>query len=208
MEKIWLFDLDNTLHHADYGVFDLINQKMTQYLMEHLHLDQHAASDLRLQYWHQYGATLAGLEKHHPHIDIQDFLRASHPQEEIQALLVAEIRLPESLSAIAGRKFVFSNGPSFYVQYILEHLSLLPLFDGFFGCDAFDNLYKPNPIAYQTVCQKIGVLPQQCTMVDDSIANLKTAKQLGMQTILIGTHHPQEDFIDGICDSIHALKMI
>ena len=31
-ETVWLFDLDNTLHNADAGIFYLINRRMTEYL--------------------------------------------------------------------------------------------------------------------------------------------------------------------------------
>ena len=80
---VWLFDLDNTLHHADEGIFYLINRRMTAYLMRHLKLSESEADHLRRDYWHRYGATLAGLRLHHPETDIADFLRHSHPMDEI-----------------------------------------------------------------------------------------------------------------------------
>ena len=40
---VWLFDLDNTLHHADEGIFYLINRRMTAYLMRHLKLSDRRA---------------------------------------------------------------------------------------------------------------------------------------------------------------------
>ena len=42
---VWLFDLDDTLHHASAHIFPHINRSMTDYIMQHLgHL------------WEQYGA--------------------------------------------------------------------------------------------------------------------------------------------------------
>ena len=78
-ETVWLFDLDNTLHNADAGIFYLINRRMTEYLAGRLNLPEEEASRLRQDYWHRYGATLAGLQIHHPEIDVGDFLRQSHP---------------------------------------------------------------------------------------------------------------------------------
>ena len=43
----WLFDLDNTLHHADAGIFRLINQHMTAYLAQQLALTHKVAVRLR-----------------------------------------------------------------------------------------------------------------------------------------------------------------
>ena len=34
--RLWVFDLDNTLHNASAGVFPLINQQMTDYIAQSL----------------------------------------------------------------------------------------------------------------------------------------------------------------------------
>lgn len=70
---IWLFDLDNTLHNAEAGIFYIINRAMTEYMAGRLKLSEEGASQLRQEYWHRYGATLAGLQIHHPEIDIDEF---------------------------------------------------------------------------------------------------------------------------------------
>ena len=31
---VWLFDLDNTLHHASHAIFPAINKGMTQYIID------------------------------------------------------------------------------------------------------------------------------------------------------------------------------
>lgn len=202
---IWLFDLDNTLHRADCGIFQLINQKMTEYLAEHLNLSMSAASDLREHYWHQYGATLAGLEKHHQHIDIMDFLRQSHPKNEVKAALVAEIGLPQHLAQLDGTKVIFSNGPSFYAQTILAELSITHYFDKVFGCDDFGLLYKPAVSSYQTVLTQLAVLPEQCIMVDDSAANLRPAKDLGITTVWFGQTAHNLPFVDFVAKDMADL---
>lgn len=210
-KKTWLFDLDNTLHLADAGIFQLINREMTRYLAEKLHLDLQAASDVRTDYWQRYGATLAGLAKHHPHIDIMDFLRQSHPLAEISQLLVAECHLPHTLSAIEGQKAIFSNGPSFYVQHIMRELSIAPYFQAAFGCDDFDMCYKPNPQAYHTVCALLNVRCEDCMMVDDSLANLQTAKTLGMTAIYVDMHKNAIEippFVDHTITDLRQLTLI
>ena len=82
---VWLFDLDNTLHNAEAGIFYIINRAMTEYMTGRLKLSEEAASHLRQDYWHRYGATLAGLQIHHPEVDIDEFLRESHPLKQILA---------------------------------------------------------------------------------------------------------------------------
>ena len=44
-QTVWLFDLNNTLHHADAGIFSIINRSMTAYLAEKLGVDEQTASE-------------------------------------------------------------------------------------------------------------------------------------------------------------------
>lgn len=153
---VWLFDLDNTLHDADAGIFHLINRAMTRYMARRLKLSESAASDLRQDYWHRYGATLAGLQIHHPEIDIAEFLRESHPIDAILTRLHGMADTENTLCRLNGRKAVFSNGPSFYVRAVAGALGLENCFDALFGTDDFGLLYKPNPQAYLNSLPPVG----------------------------------------------------
>ena len=76
--RLWLFDLDNTLHDASWRLMKEINRRMTLYIQERLNLDEEQASALRTRYWKRYGATLLGLVAHHG-VDAADFLEKTHP---------------------------------------------------------------------------------------------------------------------------------
>ncbi len=56
----WVFDLDNTLYPPQARLFDQIEVRMTQYVMDALGIDRPRADHLRKHYWHKYGTTLAG----------------------------------------------------------------------------------------------------------------------------------------------------
>lgn len=202
---VWLFDLDNTLHHADVGIFHIINRRMTEYIAAHLGLSTDAASDLRQDYWHRYGATLAGLQRHHPEIDLAEFLRASHPLAEIAAALQPVAGAAAVLAALPGRKAVFSNGPAFYVQALVEALALRDHFEAVFGTEDFGWLYKPAPQAYLNVCTALGVRTQDCVLVDDSAANLRAAKALGMRTVWFGSRTHSLPFADAAAADMAAV---
>ncbi|WP_037587773.1 pyrimidine 5'-nucleotidase [Stenoxybacter acetivorans] len=204
----WLFDLDNTLHHADAGIFQLINQRMTAYLAENLHLDFQAASNLRQDYWHRYGATLAGLQQHHPQINIMDFLRQSHPLEPILAALKPMEMNREVLTQLRGNKAVFSNAPAFYVQALCDAMQITPFFTALFGTDDFDLLYKPAPQAYLNVCALLKTEPKHCIMVDDNADNLHAANALGMRTIWFGAHTHHLPFVDAAVHDMQALSAV
>ncbi|MGB4882339.1 MAG: pyrimidine 5'-nucleotidase [Neisseria sp.] len=203
---IWLFDLDNTLHNADAGVFYTINRAMTAYLGEALNLDEAAASDLRQDYWHRYGATLAGLQKHHPEISVLEFLQRSHPLDKILSQLSPMEGCVETLTAIKGTKVVFSNGPSFYVQALIYKMGLEAHFSSLLGTDDFGLLYKPADQAYLTVCHKLSAAPERCIMIDDSADNLYAAKALGMRTVWFGQHTHPLPFVDFAAADMQELR--
>ncbi|MBP6117176.1 MAG: pyrimidine 5'-nucleotidase [Neisseriaceae bacterium] len=181
--NLWLFDLDNTLHDADAGIFECINHAMTAYMAKRLALSPNAASDLRADYWQRYGATLYGLQHHHPDIDVQEFLDHTHPLDAILPLLTFEPDLATSLQAIPGRKVIFSNAPSFYIDALCQKMAITHLFAKRFGTDTLNYAIKPSAHAYQQVYQDQGYAPEQCIMVDDSLPNLEAAKALGLRTV-------------------------
>lgn len=203
---VWLFDLDNTLHHADAGIFYIINRRMTEFMAGRLGLSTDAASDLRQDYWHRYGATLAGLQQHHPEISIAEFLRASHPLDDILAALVPVADSAATLAALPGRKAVFSNGPSFYVHALIAAMGLTAHFEGLFGTEDFGLLYKPATQAYVNVCAALNTRPEDCIMVDDSAANLHAAKALGMRTVWFGKEAQPLPFVDVVAADMAALR--
>ena len=203
---VWLFDLDNTLHHADAGIFYIINRRMTEFMAERLGLSTDAASDLRQDYWHRYGATLAGLQQHHPEISIAEFLHASHPLPDILAALVPVADSAATLAALPGRKAVFSNGPSFYVHALIGAMRLTPHFERLFGTEDFGLLYKPATQAYVNVCTALKARPEDCIMVDDNAANLHTAKALGMRTVWFGSQAHPLPFTDVAAADMAALR--
>lgn len=204
-QTVWLFDLDNTLHHADAGVFALINRHMTAYLARRLGIGEQSASDLRQDYWHRYGATLAGLQKHHPEVCVNEFLQQSHPLHEILPALVPVEGAAETLGRLNGRKAVFSNAPAFYVRALAAALGIAPCFDGLFGTDDFGLRCKPAAQPYLAVCGMLGADPAQCIMVDDSAANLRTAKALGMRTVWFGTGAHALPFVDHAAPDMASL---
>ena len=50
-QPVWLFDLDNTLHHASHAIFPQINRLMTAYVARVLGTDDATASQVRVDLW-------------------------------------------------------------------------------------------------------------------------------------------------------------
>src|SRR4051812_37633612 len=75
--RVWLFDLDDTLHDATHASFKELHVAMTDYVVRHVGVSLDEASALRQHYWLRYGATLLGLVRHHG-VKAHHFLEETH----------------------------------------------------------------------------------------------------------------------------------
>lgn len=193
--RVWIFDLDNTLHNATAHVFPHINRSMTAYLQEHLQLDEEAANALRMDYWQRYGATLSGLIKHHG-TDPDHFLWHTHQFPDLSKMVLREPRLHHALKQLPGKKMVFSNAPLRYAQAVLKLLRVDDLFDDVFSIE--HSRYKPKPQTegFRRLLRKHRLHAEQCVMVEDSAENLQTAKLLGMRTVWVSDALRAPGYVD------------
>ena len=184
MSRVWIFDLDNTLHNASLHIFPHINRSMTAYLQQHLQLDQPAANLLRMQYWKRYGATLSGMMQHHA-TDPEHFLWHTHQFPELRQMVVREPRLRSVLKKLSGKKLVFSNAPQHYARAVLRLLRVEDLFDDVFTIEHAGYCPKPQLAGFTQLLYKHRLQAARCVMVEDSAENLQIAKQLGMRTVWV-----------------------
>ena len=183
-QRVWIFDLDNTLHNATPHIFPHINRSMTVYLQAHLQLDEAQANALRMDYWRRYGATLSGLMRHHG-TDPDHFLWHTHQFPELPQMVLREARLRHVLLRLPGRKLVFSNAPQHYARAVLALLRVENLFEDVFAIEQARYRPKPQMAGFRRLLRRYRLRPGQCVMVEDSAENLYTAKRLGMRTVWV-----------------------
>ncbi|QBC43056.1 pyrimidine 5'-nucleotidase [Iodobacter fluviatilis] len=183
MKPVWIFDLDNTLHNADLHAFPVINRAMTAYLAQHLSLSPELASILRTDYWRRYGATLLGLRRHHPHIDPLHFLRATHPLSELLTAIHPMPGLKMAIRRLPGEKILFTNGARHYAKAMMLALGIDDCFNAVVAVEDVDFIPKPHIHGYRRLISKFKLKANRCIFVEDTLANLVTAKRLGMKTV-------------------------
>ncbi len=200
-QRTWLFDLDNTLHNASAHIFPQLGRAMMTYICEHLALDEDAAIRLRQHYWARYGATLLGLMRHHA-IDPDHFLRQTHQFPDLNRLVVSERGLKLMLKRLPGRKILFSNAPRHYIDAVLAVIGIRHCFSSIYSIERLRYRPKPAAASCRGLLRREGLTPQQCIMVEDSLANLKTARQLRMKTVWVSTCTRQTPYADVTIRSI------
>ncbi|WP_299410467.1 pyrimidine 5'-nucleotidase [uncultured Roseobacter sp.] len=176
----WVFDLDHTLYPPSARLFDLIEVRMTAYVMAALNVDHAEADRLRKHYWATHGTTLAGLMREHD-VDPGPYLTDVHdiPMDSLapDPVLASQIR------QLPGRRIVYTNGCAPYAERVLEARGLGGLFDAIYGVEHADFLPKPDHAAFDTVFRKDGLTPETAAMFEDDARNLKVPHDMGMRTV-------------------------
>jgi putative hydrolase of the HAD superfamily len=191
--EIILFDLDNTLYSVEHELFSLMDQRINRYMSEIVGIPLEQVDELRHSYWKRYGVTMRGLMHHHG-VDPEDYLAFVH-DVDIAGLLHPDPALRRALETLPQRRVIFTNSTIAHSERVLHALGLDGTFEEIFDIRVADYLPKPYPEPYHAVLSLLGAQAERCIMVEDSPENLRTAKELGMGTILVG-EQPSAPFVD------------
>jgi putative hydrolase of the HAD superfamily len=181
---VLLFDLDNTLYPPERELFNLIDVRINRFMTEQVGIPAGAVDALRREYWVAYGVTLQGLIRHHG-VDPEAYLHYVH-DVDVAARLAPDTELRDMLAALPQRKAVFTNGSTCHAGRVLAALGIADQFETVYDIRVADYLPKPYPEPYHAVLAALGTAPERCIMIEDSRDNLRTAKSLGMTTVLVG----------------------
>lgn len=190
---VWLFDLDNTLHNASHAIFPAITANMNTYIARLLSTDDAPASidavnAARTLYWKRYGATLLGLIKHHG-VKADHFLAETHAMDDLVSMIRHEKGLGQLLKRLPGRKVLLTNAPHRYSTMVLRHLGIQRHFSHHIAIESMrvhgQLRPKPSKLLLRQVMRRQQVAARRCILVEDTLANLRTAHALGMRTAWI-----------------------
>ncbi|WP_426105818.1 pyrimidine 5'-nucleotidase [Massilia sp. TSP1-1-2] len=198
---LWLFDLDNTLHDASHAIFPSISANMNTFIARLLgdgvtEASQAAVDAARIGYWKRYGATLLGLIKHH-NVSAADFLHQTHDLADLRAIMRFERGLGRMLRRLPGRKILLTNAPTRYSREVLRHLGLQRHFSHHIAIEDMrvhgQLRPKPSKLMLRRLMRKHGASARRCILVEDTLANLRSAKQVGLRTVWVTQYLQMSD---------------
>jgi putative hydrolase of the HAD superfamily len=180
----WVFDLDNTLYRVSERLHTAIDKELRGFVAEFLGVDETEAHAIQKRYFREYGLTLRGLMVNHG-LDPSVFF------SKMRTVDLAEIepdeRLVEAIGALPGRKFVYTNAPVHHAEAVLGRLGLDTHFAAVHDIIAAEFVPKPDVSAYRALCRRHAIEPARAAMIDDVIANLAPAADIGMTTVWMKT---------------------
>jgi putative hydrolase of the HAD superfamily len=194
----WVFDLDNTLYPPQARLFDQIEVRMTDWVMDALKVDRAEADRLRRHYWQTYGTTLAGLMAEHG-VDPGPYL--THVHEIDLDHLEPDRTLAARIRRLPGRKIVYTNGCAPYAERVIGARGLGGLFDAVYGVEHAGYRPKPDRAAFETIFAADGLDAARGAMFEDDARNLAAPHAMGMRTVHVAParedhphiHHHTDD---------------
>jgi putative hydrolase of the HAD superfamily len=200
-----IFDVDDTLYDVGTGFTGHRNGEACQrYMMEYLNFpDLQSAKELRDEYFAKTHATAKALTvaeqegrlpppdpskpTKSPRFDPQDLAEYWATNLNFKLLGGAKKQVFQDLKDCNLNIVAFSNGPRKYVIRVLKELGLWEIFgeDRLFAVDDVLPHCKPEKEAFEKVFRAIGVKAEECILFEDSMKNIRRAKELGVQTVLI-----------------------
>jgi len=178
----WVFDLDNTLYPSHCNLFVQMDKRITNYVMRVTNNEFDEARKWQKHYYREYGTTLRGLMSEHG-IDPQHYLRDVHNID--YSSIPPNPQLGELVSALPGRKHIFTNGDVPHAERTLQALGIEGMFDEIFDIAHADFVPKPDPAPYDKFLKTHAIDPNYAAMFEDMPRNLEVPKNLGMSTVLV-----------------------
>ena len=202
--RVWIFDLDNTLHDARVHIFPSMHAQIQDFLKKQFGLDDEGASRMRRDFWQRYGTTLRGLVRHHG-TDPRHFLAETHVFPELADMVVHENAVKHALARLGGTKLVFSNAPRHYVEEVLRAIGLARHFDAVYTIEDTGYRGKPHAWGFHRLLRKHDLDPHRCAMIDDILDNLRAAHRLGMSTVWVSPVRRRVSYVDLRISSVTEL---
>ena len=190
----WIFDLDNTLYDINLGVFKKISKRITKFIIDEFQLNEDKAKILQREMYLKYGLTLRGLiiEKKINPDKFLDFVHdVDHPE------LKTDNELISLLKNLSGKKCIYTNAPYNHAKKILTLLGIFDIFDDILDIKNTDYIPKPDIASFEIMKRKLGIsfeFGKKSIFVEDTLKNLKPAKQIGMSTVWMENKLNLEEF--------------
>jgi putative hydrolase of the HAD superfamily len=200
-----LFDLDNTLYPQSCGLWDEIGNRINLFMVERLGMDPDEVGRKRKMFLKGFGTTLNALRRYYT-VDPDEFLEFVH-DIQLSRYLQYNPDLDRMLGELKLRKAIFTNADAKHARRVLSRLGLTHHFDSIIDIHLLEFLNKPDRRSYLKALDFVSASPEECILIEDSLANILPARKLGIATVMVGGR-PDEDGADFHIERITELEAL
>jgi putative hydrolase of the HAD superfamily len=186
--ETWIFDLDNTLYPHHLNLWQQVDVRIRDFIVNFLKVTHEEAFRLQKDYYRRYGTTMRGLMEEHG-LEPDQFLEIVHQIDH--SPLTPNPTLGAAIATLPGRKFILTNGTRHHADAVMHRLGIEKHFDDVFDIKAAELEPKPRRIVYERFLARHGVDSNRAAIFEDLARNLEVPHALGMITVLVvpeGTH--------------------
>jgi len=180
--ETWVFDLDNTLYPHHVNLWQQVDARIRDYIVDFLKVTHDEAFRIQKDYYRRYGTTMRGLMEEHG-LNPDRFLEVVHEIDHTP--LTPNPALGAAIAVLPGRKLILTNGTRAHAQAVMQRLQIAQHFDDVFDIAAADLEPKPRPQVYDRFLARHGVDAKKAAMFEDLARNLEVPHLLGMTTVLV-----------------------
>jgi putative hydrolase of the HAD superfamily len=178
-----LFDLDNTLYSARYGLETQVNRRIRHFLASFLGVTTEEAWRQRSERIPEFGTTLEWIITEKGFTDIESYFAFVHPEDETDTL-PPDPALRDFLQSLPVPKAILTNSPREHADRVLGKLGLSGIFSHIFDIRGNGLRGKPRPGSYLRSFEVLGARPGEVLFVDDSPSYVEGCRALGSTAVL------------------------
>lgn len=193
--KAIIWDIDHTLYHADTPLVPGIIYAIISTLRAHGVPEDHLVEDALKATIHEQ---LKLVGSSYPYFEKTYGISKAVMAKVIDTMPLNEIpvdtRLPNLFAAHPVKHVINTHGSHAWRERVLQHIGIDSHFSAFIH--HADHGYQTkalSDVTHLAALAAAGVAAHEVVMVDDTAANLRIPKELGMQTVLIDYNRAGED---------------
>ena len=188
-----LFDLDNTLYSAGYGLDDNCFNRIKEFAASFLGMDLEECEPMRREAIKSYGTTLEWLCTEKGFTAVDDYFAYVHPEDEADCL-TPNPELRRFLLDLPCPCSVLTNSPCFHAERIIKKLGLEGIFRHIFHIESNGLKGKPHSSAFMAALETLGLKVEEVLFIDDTPRYVNGYILLGGKGILLDENDVHKNY--------------
>ena len=202
-----LFDLDNTLYSASYGLEDNVSQRINDFIVEVLDMPRPEVEKIRreLAQDHKYGTTMEWLMAEKGFIDVEAYYGAINSEKDYESL-PKDPELGNFLAAIPLPKAVLTNSRIEHAESVLGRLGIRKQFTHVFDIRYNNYKGKPQKEAFLRALEVMKAEPETTLFIDDYPKFTAGFMAIGGKALLLDEFDDHPDYPHPRIKKLHEIS--